>query len=224
MKKNKINCSIMIISALGQNLAMAYDASKFQSLSPEAQAAHSHIQEQISGMSENAKLKLAYKLYQVSFKILPALSKMSDSVFNKKIQHTLQNKNNQDSSLQVNEVTATQLRTAHFDQSQANQFAQNVIDKIGYSTRADGAKKPLNRSTFHERMLNYKSANNSEQNRSIAEIDLDGALGDLLKILAIGAAVGLIIAFGWLGVSIVLGGVIIAAIIWLANGLMNFGH
>ena len=62
------------------------------------------------------------------------------------------------------------------------------------------------------------------RNRSIAEIDLDGALGDLLKILAIGAAVGLIIAFGWLGVSIVLGGVIIAAIIWLANGLMNFGH
>ncbi len=220
----------MIASILGQNLAIAFDFNRFQSLCPEAQQLKSKMRDRISAMSETAKLKLSYQLYKATLKVLPSLDKMSDEDFNAKLQSSIQNNslNSEsadqpvvaidgtdldavlptDHTVQFNETALTQVRNTYFQQSQMTQTARNLIEKIGYITDRTGTKKPIALKQF----------------KSVAEVDWDSVLSALLSIVVIAAAVGLIVILGWLGVSIILGGLLLTAVIWIIVGLMNFGH
>lgn len=242
MKKTNLACAVIISSILGQNLAMAFDINRFQSLCPEAQQTRSLIRERISGMSENTKLKLSYKLYKVALKVLPGLEKMSDSDFNSKIHSSVENKTSlkgditeqqdeslskddlqgvlpEDSSFQMSETSMAQIRNTHFNHSEITQQARNLIEQIGYKTDTNGNKKPLTRTEFNERALSYGMNHTSKQLRSIASIDLSTILELLLGVVIIGIAVGVIVMFGWMGLAIVFGGLIIYAIVWLIVSL-----
>lgn len=244
--KIKTYSALVLTSMLAQNFAMAYDLNRFQSLSPEGQHAQTLIRERISGMSENVKLKLSYQLYKVTLKILPSLGKISDSEFNTKLQARIANKNVNDSSskteveldqkdleailptdssLQMSETSLQRVRSIHIRAGDVSQQANNIIESIGYKTDSKGNKKPLSRAEFNEKALSYGTKQNLKQaSRMIAEIQWDEVLTTLLNIVIIGIAIGLIVMFGWMGVSIILGSLILAAIIWIINGLMHFGH
>ena len=244
MKKINLVCTGIITSILGQNLAMAYDMNRFQSLSPEAQQARSVIHERINGMSEHAKLKLSYKLYKVALKILPAMEKMSDGDFNQKIQSSVQDSNAvktevtgqqeevlsksdlqealpMNSSLKMSEASMAQVRNTHFNQTDITQRSHQLIEQIGYKTDANGHRKPLSRSDFSERVLSY--ANQSAKKlRSVADVDWESILDTLLVIVIIGAAVGLVVLFGWMGLAIALGSLIVFVITWVIVQCANW--
>jgi len=203
--KKSFTAGLIIASMLGQTFAMAYDSTAFQRLSPEAQQAKSMIRERISNMSEKSKLKLSYTLYKVTFKALPVLEEMSDIVFNQKVQ------------------SATQSPEMIFDHQTIAQHARVFLEQIGYNQDNNGAKKPLSRVQFNERAFQYGANQAGKQIRSIANDNLDAFLQTLLGIAIACAVVGIIVWLGWMGVSILLGGLILTAFIAIVIGCARIG-
>lgn len=79
------------------------------------------------------------------------------------------------------------------------------MEKIGYTDGANGEKKPHTISQFAAKfgLFGY-------------ELDGHDILMLLIVIVCIAIAVGLIVMFGWMGLAMVFGGLILGTIIWIA--------
>jgi len=234
--KKSFTAGIIVASIFGQNLALAFDSTRFSQLSPEGQRLHTMIEDRLNNMSESAKLKLSYRLYKITFNALPRFEKMSDTDFSNKLNENAQKNNaNPVTVISDEEVliqkdfqdalpTAQELQgisstapsavdASSVSHSQVTESIRTVMEKIGYHEDENGNRKPLTRAQFNEKALQFSSI--SKSGRSVASSSINSILTALMWIAIVCAAVGVIVIFGWIAVAIILGGLLIGVCVYL---------
>jgi hypothetical protein len=231
MKKvNQMMGKVLLASMLGQNLAFAYDSAALSRLSPEAQRLRSDVRERIENLSEDAQLKLSYRLYRVAFKALPKIEKMSSTesvdlstdvevIAKDELEPVLQDMH--DRSI-PSLPASSPVKVPHADFVQS---VRSTLEKFGANDDSEGNSKPLNAKQFNEKILQLGSKNSKSQNRMPA--DFKSTIGTVLEILlfiVLGcAAIGVVVLLGWMGLAIVMGALVVTLVIYLSVLAGAFG-